>query len=65
MVKVTKKESESNESMLRRFNRIVQQSGLLTQAKEKKYHKKEISRVKRRMSAIRKASRRELRQQQY
>ena len=65
MVKIVKKETESSEALLRRFNRMVQQSGLLTQAKEKKYRKKEISRVKRRMSAIRKAARGEFKRRTF
>ena len=47
--------SESFDVMLRRFFRDVQQSGILTEIKKRKYHAKEISRDKRRVSARRKA----------
>jgi ribosomal protein S21 len=47
--------SENFDVMLRRFFRDVQQSGILTEIKKRKYHAKEISRDKRRVSARRKA----------
>lgn len=59
MPKVIRKETESFESLLRRFNRAVQQSGILSNVKEKMFHKKPISKSKRRISAIRKKIRRD------
>lgn len=50
-----REKSESFEVMLRRFFRDVQQSGILTEIKKRKYHSKDISRDKRRVSAKRKA----------
>ena len=46
---------ENFDVMLRRFFRDVQQSGILTEIKKRKFHAKEISRDKRRVSARRKA----------
>jgi len=47
--------SESFEVTLRRFFRDVQQSGILTEIKKRRFRDKEISREKRRVSARRKA----------
>ena len=47
--------NESFDVMLRRFFRDVQQSGILTEVKKRRFHAKEISRDKRRVSARRKA----------
>lgn len=53
MIQVTKKDSkESTESMLRRFTRKVQQSGVIAQAKQLQYFEKPISRRERRTKAI-------------
>lgn len=57
MTEVRKKEHERFDVLLRRFNRDVQQSGLLSIVKKKRYHAEEPSRSQRRMSAIRKAER--------
>lgn len=46
---------ENFDVMLRRFFRDVQQSGILTEIKKRKFHSKDISRDKRRVSARRKA----------
>ena len=47
--------NESFDVMLRRFFRDVQQSGVLTEVKKRRFHTKELSRDKRRVSARRKA----------
>ncbi|MEI6248995.1 MAG: 30S ribosomal protein S21 [bacterium] len=53
MIKVTRKDNkESVENLLRRFNRKVQQSGVLTLLKERQYFEKPISRNERRKKAI-------------
>ncbi len=57
MTEVRKKEHERFDVLLRRFNRDVQQSGLLSIVKKNRYHLEEPSRTKRRMSAIRKSIR--------
>ena len=53
MIQVTKKDSrESAENLLRRFNRKVQQSGVLANAKMGKYFQKPMSKRERRRRAI-------------
>lgn len=47
--------SENFDVTLRRFFRDVQQSGILTEVKKRRFHTKDISRSKRRVSARRKA----------
>ena len=54
LIEVKRKGEEKFEVMLRRFNREVQQSGILTTAKVKRFHEKEVNRGERRKSAIRK-----------
>ena len=46
---------ESFEVILRRFFRDVQQSGILSETKRRRFHRKDISRDKRREGARRKA----------
>ena len=48
---------ESFEVILRKFSREVQQSGLLSEIKKRRYRKKDMSRTKVRQAAIRKAAR--------
>lgn len=53
MIQVTRKDSkESLENLLRRFNRKVQQSGLIIGAKQAQYFEKPISKTERRNKAI-------------
>ena len=53
MIQVTRKDSkESLENMLRRFNRKVQQSGVLAEAKSIQYFEKPLSKRDRRQKAI-------------
>lgn len=53
MIQVTRKDSkESLENLLRRFTRKVQQSGLLTEAKQGQYFEKPVSKRDRREKAI-------------
>jgi small subunit ribosomal protein S21 len=53
MIQVTKKDpKESAESLLRRFNRKVQQSGVLQRAKQNQYFEKPLSKKDRREKAI-------------
>lgn len=47
--------SENPDVVIRKFFREVQVSGILTEAKKRKYREKDISRRKRRESARRKA----------
>jgi len=53
MIQVTRKDSkESVEALLRRFNRRVQQSGVLAAAKQSQYFEKPASKRDRRQRAI-------------
>lgn len=53
MIKVARKDSkESLENLLRRFSRRVQQSGVVTQAKQSEFFEKPISKRDRRRKAI-------------
>ncbi len=54
MIEVRRKGEEKFEILLRRFNREVQQSGILTTARTKRFFEKEINRSQKRKSAIRK-----------
>jgi small subunit ribosomal protein S21 len=54
---VSRKPSESFEGMMRRFNRKIQQAGILTSYKKNRYFEKEPSKKEQRMTAIRKESR--------
>ena len=53
MIQVTRKDAkESFENLLRRFNRKVQQSGVLAEAKQAQYFEKPLSKRDRRRKAI-------------
>lgn len=53
MVQVTRKdEKEANENIIRRFNRKVLQSGVLSQAKAAQRFSKPLSKTERRQKAI-------------
>jgi len=53
MIEVKKKDNESVGSLLRRFSRKVQQSGLLLQARSSRFQEKTKSKTERRKSALR------------
>lgn len=55
MVEVRKRDNESTESLLRRFSRVVQQSGVLLQAKKVRFHTRKKGRRQAREEAIRRA----------
>lgn len=55
MIEVRKKEDEKPEALLRRFNRIIQDSGLLRTIKETRFRTKPPTRRERRETAQRKA----------
>ncbi len=60
MLKVTRKDSkEALENMIRRFNRKVQQSGVLAEVRANQYFAKPISKTERRIKAIIRNQRRE------
>jgi ribosomal protein S21 len=53
MIQVTRKDpQEANENLIRRFNRKVQQSGILTKVKDLQYFAKPVSKTERRKRAI-------------
>jgi ribosomal protein S21 len=53
MIQVTRKDAkESTESLIRRFSRKVQQSGVLVKVKQVQYFEKPISKRDRRSKAI-------------
>ena len=56
---VRKDEQESLENMIRRFNKKVQQSGVLGVARRKKFYEKPLSKREAREIAIRKRARKE------
>lgn len=59
MIQVTKKDQkESNENIIRRFNRKVQQSGVLSDVKANERFSRPISKTERRRKAIIQKSRR-------
>lgn len=53
MSEVKRKESESFESLMRRFSKTVQRSGRVTEVKKRRYFKREPSFLKSKRSAIR------------
>jgi ribosomal protein S21 len=61
---VRKDEKESLENLLRRFNKKVQQSGVLGVARRKKFFEKPLSKREQREIAIRKKARKELKARQ-
>jgi len=61
MIEVTRKDSkESVDSLVRRFNRRVQQSGLIIAVKQGQYFEKQTSKRDRRSKAIIRAQRKAL-----
>lgn len=67
MQTVIRKDKETFENLMRRFNRKVLQSGTLTTARKKQYHAKAISKTEQRSIAIRKKARKDykIKQQLY
>ncbi len=56
MIKMVKKERESDESLIRRFTRKVQQSGVLKQVRSKRFYKKAANKETLRSNAIYRAT---------
>lgn len=52
MIQVKRKERETAESLIRRFSRRVQQSGVLKQVRKLRFRAEEQSREKRRAGAL-------------
>ncbi|MFH1867096.1 MAG: 30S ribosomal protein S21 [Patescibacteria group bacterium] len=53
MIEVKKKDHESVESLIRRFNKRVQQSGVLLRAKKRRFFEPPRSKEERRQAALR------------
>lgn len=63
LVEVKRKENESFDSLLRRFNRKIQQSGVLVRARKTRFFEPVKSRNLQRSTAIRRGELRELREE--
>ena len=63
LVEVKKKDGESFESLLRRFNRKIQQSGVLVRARKIRFHTPTKSKNLQRESALRRMANREKREE--
>lgn len=61
MIGVTKKKRESTSALLRRFSREVRQSGILYEARRKRYHTKPKSDNQQKESALRREKLKKLR----
>ena len=53
---VTRKEKETNQQVLRRFNRVMQMLNVLTKVRDKQEFAKEPNRAARKSSAVRRES---------
>lgn len=58
MTSVQKKDNESSENLIRRFNRKVLQSGVLSQARKNRFHQNKPNKRARRETALRTERRR-------
>lgn len=52
MIQVKKKDNETSESLIRRFSRRIQQSGVLMQARKKRFNAKRKSKKQKRDDAL-------------
>lgn len=62
MVEVRKRNNESIESLIRRFQKRVQQSGVLVEARRVRFYERPKSKQRKRTEAQRRAELRELRE---
>ena len=62
MIEVRRRENESSESLLRRFSKRVQQSGVLLRAKKRRFYEKGKNKRAAREDALRRLSIREQRE---
>jgi len=58
MTQVNRNKAETFDSLLRRFQRRVQSSGKVLQAKKIRFHKRDVSKTKRHDSALRREDKR-------
>ena len=54
-IEVKKREGESANALLYRFTKRVQQSGVLREAKKRRFHKRGTNRLKMKLSALHRA----------
>ncbi len=52
MIEVKKKDREASDSLIRRFSRMVQQSGVLVKARRSRFQKDEKSKTEKRKEAL-------------
>lgn len=52
MIEVRKKDKETTESLMRRFSRRIQQSGVLVRARRTRFRNEEKSKVEKRQEAL-------------
>jgi len=64
VVEVKRKDGESNESLMRRFSRKIQQSGVLIRARKMRFRQPEKSRTMKRRDTLKRAELREVREEQ-
>lgn len=62
-VSVKKSENESIPSMIRRFSKRVQGSGVVRKVKSTRFHQRAVSKTKRRASALRRIAKAEKREE--
>ncbi|MEX2054490.1 MAG: 30S ribosomal protein S21 [Candidatus Colwellbacteria bacterium] len=58
-INLKRKDGESNNSLVHRFTKKVMQSGVLKEARSRRYHERNINRSKRRASALHREGKRE------
>jgi ribosomal protein S21 len=63
MIEVKKKDNESFESLMKRFSRKVQQSGILVRARKIRYHERSKSENLKKRSALRREENRQKREE--
>ena len=52
MIDIRKKDNELASSMMFRFTKKIQQSGVLREAKKRRFHSRKVSKLKRKLSAL-------------
>ena len=52
-LKIQKKERETSQSLIRRFKKVIHQSGILLEKRKKAFHQRQKSRNLKRKSALR------------
>lgn len=58
-LEVKKQDKENAQSLIRRFTRSIQRSGLLRESRKKRFHKRKVSDLAKKRSALRREQMRE------